>query len=62
MIEEGQPWADPAARSVDSTQDDREPLATSTAFVHTRVSTSGFLFFLNGRPVSIGAKTQTLTA
>lgn len=48
--------------SAELTQDDQEPLAAPTAFVHNGKLTPGFCLFTNGGPVSIGAKTQTLTA
>lgn len=63
-IGEGQPRASPAAGPdyPTKTHDDRESVATTALFVYTRMSTSSFLFFLNGGPVSIGARTHTLTA
>ena len=45
-----------------STHEVREPLAISTAFVYTPISALGLLFLLNVGTVSIGARTQTLTA
>ena len=45
---------------MDLTQDDRELFATSAAFAYTRMSSSGFLLFLNEGSISIGAKTQAL--
>ena len=44
---EGQPRTNPDTGSVESTQDDQEPLATFAAFVYTRKPTSGFLSILN---------------
>lgn len=38
-------------------------MLTPTAFfMYTRKATSGFLFFLDGGSITIGAKTQILTA
>ena len=59
-IADSQPQAYPAAGLAKSTQNDRMPLATSNAFMHTSMSTSGFLFFLSRWPIDIGTKTQTL--
>jgi len=60
-IAEGQPRANPGTGSAASTQDDQEPLAT-TAFVYNRKPTSGIIFLLDGEPINIGTKKQTLTA
>ena len=45
-----------------STQEDRDPLAISTAFVYTHKPTSAFLFLLNGGPINIETKKQTMPA
>ena len=58
----GQPRASPERGSVESTQDDQEPLATSPAFVYTRKATSSFLSILNDEPINIEVKTQRLAA
>ena len=53
-IAEGHLRTNPETGSTESTQEDQEPLATSTAFVYTRKPTSGFLYFLNEGPINIG--------
>ena len=58
----GQPRANPETGSVESTQDDQEPLATSPAFVYTRKPTSGFLSILYEELINIEAKKQKLAA
>lgn len=42
-------------------QDDQEPLS-NLAFVYPRKPISGFLFFLDGDPIDIETKKQTLAA
>ena len=46
----GQPRENPETGSAELTQDDKEPLATSPAFVYTRKPTSDFLSILNESP------------
>ena len=56
------PRANPETGPAQSTQDDQEPLAIFLAFVYTQTSTSGFLSFLNRKPINIETKTQRQAA
>ena len=58
MLAEGQQRANPAAGPLNFEYDDGEPILTSTVFEYTLKSTSGVLFFLDGRSLRIGVKTQ----
>ena len=62
MTAKGQPRANPEAGSAESTQDDQEPLVTSSAFVYICKPTSSFLYILNEEPINIEAETQRLAA
>lgn len=62
-LAEGKPPANLAAEPLDFTHGGEDAVLIPRAFfVYTRRSPSGFLFFLDGGPISIGAKTQMLGA
>ena len=52
-IAEGHLRTNPETGSTESTQEDQEPLATSTAFVYTRKPASDFVCFLNEGPINM---------
>lgn len=61
-ITEGQLWVNRAVESDALPRDNQESLPTATAFVYTRMSPPGLLFFLNKMPLSVGPWTQILPA